>query len=351
MKIGIVSFGAYVPRYRIKAAEIAQVWRKDVKEIVGSLRVAEKSVPDFDEDTITMGVAAAENALEKNKITRTNIGAVYVGSESHPYAVKPSSVTVAEALGMGGQYFAADLQFACKAGTAALQIVSALLAAKKIEYGLALGADAAQGRPGDALEYTAAAGAAAFILGRNPEEIILEIKDYLSVSSDTPDFWRGKHEKYPSHAERFTGEPAYFKHVVQAARTMMKKKRLKPVDFKRVVFHMPNGKFPRLAAKILGFSEKQIQDSLIVEEIGNTYAASSLLGLARTLEKSKPGEKILLVSYGSGSGSDVFLFEVTQNIKKLNKAGNRVGDSLEDQLKRKSYLTYGEYARRVGKIS
>ena len=113
--IGIVSYGSYIPKFRIKVEEIARVWGEDAKKIKGGLGVHEKSVPDVDEDTATIAVEAAREAIKRSKINPGDIGAVFVGSESHPYAVKPTATIVGEALGVGNEYYAADLEFACKA--------------------------------------------------------------------------------------------------------------------------------------------------------------------------------------------------------------------------------------------
>src|SRR3989338_9939028 len=151
--VGIVGYGAYVPRFRITVEEIARVWGRNPSDIKDGLMVFEKSVPDTDEDTITISVEAAKNALARAKINPLDIGAVYIGSESHPYAVKPSGTVVGDALGLSNHLMVADFEFACKAGTAAMQVCYALVKAGMIKYGMAIGADTSQGRPGDALEY------------------------------------------------------------------------------------------------------------------------------------------------------------------------------------------------------
>src|SRR3990167_6986590 len=186
-KVGIVGYGAYIPRFRIKVEEIAKVWNGDAAAIREGLMVDEKSVPDEDEDTVTISVEAARNALARAGISGSDIGAVYIGSESHPYAVKPSGTIVAEAIGATPDVMVADFEFACKAGTAAMQVCYAMVKAGMINYGLAIGADTSQGRPGDALEYSAAAGGAAFVIGRDP---LAEIESTYSFTTDTPDFWR-----------------------------------------------------------------------------------------------------------------------------------------------------------------
>ncbi|OYT35425.1 hydroxymethylglutaryl-CoA synthase, partial [Archaeoglobales archaeon ex4484_92] len=204
--IGIISYGSYIPRYRISVDEIARVWGEDANTIKNGLGVIEKSVPDLDEDAATIAVEAAREAIKRVNIDARDIGAIFVGSESHPYAVKPTSTIVGEALGVGNSYFTADLEFACKAGTAGIQICYAMVKADMVKYGLAIGTDTSQARPGDALEYSASAGGAAFIIGRDP---IAEIEATYSFTTDTPDFWRRDLQPYPSHGGRFTGIPAY----------------------------------------------------------------------------------------------------------------------------------------------
>ena len=304
MAIGITGYGAYIPRYRIKTEEIARVWGKDGTEIAEGIGVVSKAVADSDEDTVTISIEAARNALARAGIDPALVGALFVGSESHPYAVKPSGTIVAEALGLSQSLFLADYEFACKAGTAAMQTCYAFAKAGEIKYGIAIGADTAQGQPGDALEYTAASGGAAFVIGDKP---VAEIEGTYSFTTDTTDFWRRDNKKYPSHGHRFTGEPAYFDHVIKCSQALMNKAKIATDDIDHVAFHTPNGKFPMRAGKILGFSEKQMQSNLLVSKIGNTYSAASMLVLSDILDKAKAGERILLTSFGSGAGSDSFL--------------------------------------------
>ena len=340
--LGIVSYGAYIPKFRIKPSQIAQTWGKDKLEIEKSLGVFEKAVASYDEDAITLAIEAANNALINGRIDPTKVGGITIGSESHPYAVKPSSTTVGEILGMGTDYLAVDLEFACKAGTAGIQLLSGLVSQSKTKYVLAIGSDVAQSRPADVLEYTASSAAAAFILGKT--NVIADIIDFTSYSSDTPDFWRKDTEKFPSHAGRFTGSPAYFAHVLGASEAMLKIAKMKPQDFDYAIFHMPNAKFPKEAAKKLGFSEKQIAAGFVVEQIGNPYSASSMVGLAAVLDIAKPGEKIFMCSYGSGAGSDAFVFEVTAAIKAFQKRNN---NTVAKQIKDKEYIDYSLIAKNI----
>lgn len=340
--VGIVSYGTYVPKYRIKVEEIARIWGENADVIKRGLGIEQKSVPSWDEDTATIAVESAREALKRVKIDPKKIGAVFVGSESHPYAVKPTGTIVAEALGIGNDYFCADLEFACKAGTAGMQICYAMVKAGMIEYGIAIGADTSQSRPGDPLEYTASAGGACFVIGR---DCIAEIEGTCSFASDTPDFWRREGMPYPSHGGRFTGQPAYFRHIIEATKGLLERLGLKPSDFAYAVFHQPNAKFPMRVAQILGFTKEQVKQGLVVPYIGNTYSGSSLIGLASVLDVAKPGDRILLTSFGSGAGSDAFSFVVTDKIEDFER-----NPTVFEKIRECEYIDYGLYVKFRKKI-
>jgi len=345
MDIGIVSYGTYIPRYRITPAEIGRIWGTDGEAMGKGLLIHMKSVPSPDEDVITMSTEAARNMMSRCNIDPADIGAMYVGSESHPYAVKPTGTIVAEAIYATPNMTAADLEFACKAGTAGIQMCMGLVGSKMIRYGVAIGADTSQGAPGDALEYSASAGAAAYLIGS--EKVIAEINKTLSYTTDTPDFWRREGSPYPSHGGRFTGEPAYFKHIGSAARMMMSEMQTKPSDYQYAVFHQPNGKFPTRIAKELGFEDVQIKDGLLTPYIGNTYSGAVPLGLAAVLDVAKPDDRILVVAYGSGAGSDAFDISVTDEIEQYNRSA---APTVAEKMRNTVQLDYGTYAKFKGKI-
>jgi hydroxymethylglutaryl-CoA synthase len=342
---GIVSYGAYIPVYRIKTAEIARVWGEETDRIEKGLGILEKAVGGVDEDTATIAVEAARNAIARGKIDPKKLGALYVGSESHPYAVKPTGTIVAEALGATPNLTSADLEFACKAGTAGLQIVLAMVDSRMIEYGMAIGADTAQGRPGDALEYSAASGGAAFIAGPDNESLA-KVEGTFSYTTDTPDFWRRQLADYPSHGGRFTGKPAYFKHVISATQGLLQKMGTKLTDYDYVVFHQPNGKFPLEAAKKLGIPPEKLKTGLLTPIVGNTYSGASPLGLTAVLDEAKPGAKILLTSFGSGAGSDSFSMTVTDRIESMRNGA----PSTKDYIENKRYIDYATYIKYRRKI-
>ncbi len=344
---GIVGYGACVPEFRIKPSEIARVWGEEPDRIVKGLGLTEKAVPDIDEDAGTLAVEASRNALQMSGIDAQRLGAVYVGSESHPYAVKPTAAMVAEAIGATPDLTAADLEFACKAGTAGMQICMGMCGSNMIEYGLAVGTDTAQGKPGDALEYSAGAGAAAMLIGRQKGEWLAELEATFSFTTDTPDFWRRQHAEFPSHGGRFTGTPAYFRHVLGATQGLFEKCAMTAADFDYFVFHQPNGKFPLEAAKKMGIDVAKVMPGLMTPVIGNTYSASSMIGLCAVLDIAKPGQRILVTSFGSGAGSDSFSIKVTD---KLEAARKRATHPLAWYVGRKKYLDYGLYVKHRRKL-
>lgn len=341
-QVGIVGYGSYVPRYRLPGAEISRVWT----EGNSASPVKEKAVPGLDEDTATMSIEAARNALARAAIDPSQIAAVWVGSESHPYAVKPTGTIVAEAIGAVPAVLAADWQFACKAGTEAMQAGIGFVGSGMARYVLSIGMDTAQGRPGDALEYTAGAGGAAYILGEAGDSLAI-IQRTLSYVSDTTDFWRRPSTHYPSHAERFSGDPGYFGHVIPAGMQMMDRMGTRASDYDFVVVHQPNPKFPMRAMEEMGFAPEQWRTGLLVSEIGNTYAGSAMIGLTAVLDSAQPGQRVLVVSYGSGAGSDAFDLLITDRIVDARKRA----PATRDYIARRTPIDYAQYVRMRRKLA
>jgi hydroxymethylglutaryl-CoA synthase len=339
--VGVTGYGVYIPRYRLPGSEIARIWADGKGGVV-----KEKAVAGLDEDVVTMSIEAARNALARAGLPGSALRAVWVGSESHPYAVKPSSTLVAEAIGAVPHIQAADWEFACKAGTEAMVASMGLVGSGMARYALAIGTDTAQGRPGDALEYTAGSGGAAFIIG--PAEDSLAVIDAAySYVTDTPDFWRRAEQKYPEHGQRFTGDPAYFKHITSAGKSLMDATHTTAADYQYAVFHQPNPRFPQRAGSILGFKPEQLSTGLLAPVIGNTYAGAALIGLTAVLDVASPGDRILMVSYGSGAGSDAFSLQVTDAILERRDRAPKTAD----YIARRTQIDYATYVRFRGKIA
>ena len=303
---GIVGYGVYTSRFRIKEGGI------------------ERSVPFTDEDAVTASVEAGKLALIHAGVDSAWVGKVYVGSESNPYAVKPIASKVAQVLKLGEEdgdvqgVDAVDTEFACKAASSMFKDAAALVNYPKLgmKYTMVIGADNSQaaprGCPGGELDLFVGYGGAAYIFGK--QDVIAEFEGWYSCTSDTPDFWRRDGQQFPMHGGRFTGDPAYFKHVRKASSKLMDKLGLKASDIDYFVAHQPNPQFPVKVAKELGFKPEQYEVSLQVNKFGNTYSGCSPVGLAAVLDVAKPEERVLITSYGSGAGSDSYLFRTTDQI-------------------------------------
>ncbi|HXF61417.1 MAG TPA: hydroxymethylglutaryl-CoA synthase, partial [Caldilineaceae bacterium] len=178
-------------------------------------------------------------------------------------------------------------------------------------------------------------------------EAVAVIQRSLSYVSDTTDFWRRPATHYPSHAERFSGDPGYFGHIMPAAEQMMAEMGSRPEDYDYVVFHQPNRKFPMRAMAELGFKAEQWEAGLLVNEIGNTYAGSAMIGLAAVLDVAKPDQRILMVSYGSGAGADAFDLLITPRLVEVQAAAPTV----RDYIRRRELIDYGLYVRMRRKLA
>ena len=303
---GIVGYGAYSSRFRIKEGGL------------------ERAVPFIDEDAVTAAVEAGKLALIHSALDSTLVGKVYVGSESNPYAVKPIASKEAQVLRLGEEdgdvqsVDAVDTEFACKAASSMFKDACALVSYPRsgIKYAMVIGADNSQaaprGCPGGELDLFVGYGGAAFLFGK--QDVIAEVEAWYSCTSDTPDFWRRDGEVYPMHGGRFTGDPAYHKHVRKAASKLMERCSLKASDLQYFVPHQPNPNFPVRTAKELGFKEEQYLPAMQITKFGNTYSGASLVGLAAVLDIAKPDEQILVTSYGSGAGSDAYLLRTTSQL-------------------------------------
>ncbi len=335
---GIVGYGVYSSKFRIKEGMI------------------ERSVPFLDEDAITAAVEAGKMALVHSGVDHRSVGKVYVGSESNPYAVKPIASKVAQVLKLGEEcqaegvqcIDAVDTEFACKAATSMFKDAASLVYYPDSEESLAMviGTDNSQsaprGEPGGELDLFVGYGGCAFIFGKH--DVIALFEGWSSITSDTPDFWRRDTQSYPSHGGRFTGEPAYFKHVTKAVEKLMEKLGLDLRDVNYFVAHQPNAAFPTRVARSLGFKEEQFLPGLQVAKFGNTYSGCSPIGLASVLDIAKPDERILVASYGSGAGSDAYSFITTSQITDKK---DRQKFSIRYQAENRfvEYIDYATYRR------
>ncbi|MGE5556324.1 MAG: hydroxymethylglutaryl-CoA synthase [Methanocella sp.] len=333
---GIVGYGVYTSRFRYKE----ESW--------------EHAVPFLDEDSVTAAVEAGKQALIHSALDSQLIGKVYAGSESNPYAVKPIAAKVAQVLKLGKEegdvqsVDAIDTEFACKAGSSMFKDACALVSYPRsnINYAMVIGTDNSQaaprGCPGGELDQFVGYGAAAYIFGK--QDVIAEVEGWYSCTSDTPDFWRRDGEPHPMHGGRFTGDPAYHKHVRKAASKLMEQCNLKASDLNYFVPHQPNPSFPVRIAKDLGFKEEQFMPAIQMTKFGNTYSGASLIGLAAILDIAKPDERILVTSYGSGAGSDAYIIRTTSQILDKRKR-QKVNNKFLAENPFVEYVDYSTYRR------
>jgi len=334
---GIVGYGFYSSRFRIKEGGI------------------ERAVPFIDEDSVTAAIESGKLALIHSGVCSSLVGKIYVGSESNPYAVKPIASKVAQVLKLGEEdeddvqgVDAIDTEFACKAATSVFKDAASLVNYPKssIQNAMVIGTDNSQAAPRDCpggeLDLFVGYGAAAFVFGK--QDLIAEIEGWYSCTSDTPDFWRRDGEPFPSHGGRFTGDPAYFKHIRKAAKKLMERLNLQATDINYFVAHQPNAQFPVRIAKELGFKEEQYLPSLQVVKFGNTYSGASPLGLAAVLDIAKPNERILIVSYGSGAGSDAYSLVTTSQILEKRER-QRLTVKYQAENPYLEYVDYNTYRR------
>jgi len=341
-KAGIIGYGACIPFYRIRVADVAKARKEDPIQTVKSTMYEEKAVPSFDQDSACMGVDAARDAVHYAGIDSRDIGAVYFGSESKPYAVKPSAITIAEALAATPKVKAYDIESACKAATSSIPDAIAVTDDPRfdINYAIVVGSDNSQAAENDALDPMSGAAAASVLIGNT--DVIASLEAYSPYTTDTPDFWRNEGDIYPQHGGRFTGEPAYFQHVIGACDALMNDTGLHPDDFDHVVFHQPTGRFPFTVAKRLGFDTEKLKYGFVAKYVGNSYSASGMLGLCNILDHAGDNERILLAQFGSGAGVDAFSLMTEEPI--LEKRGR--SHTVESQLAHKSYVDYHTYRHR-----
>ncbi|MFA4837767.1 MAG: 3-oxoacyl-[acyl-carrier-protein] synthase III C-terminal domain-containing protein [Dehalococcoidia bacterium] len=319
---GIVSYGVYVPWYRLGPG--SNGWTAS----------GERSVANFDEDSITMAVAAARNCL--GPTSRDGIGALYFASTTAPYREKSNASVVAVASDLPSDIFITDFANTLRAGTNALKAAIDAARGSSAKQILVTASDLRVAQPRSEWESVFGDGAAAFLIGDT--NVIAEVEDCCSISHEMLDVWKEENDKFTrSWEDRFIAEEGYLKLLPQAVSTLMKKHNLKPKDFTKAVFYAPDLRRHREMVKKLGFAEAQVQDPLL-NSVGNTGTASAMIALAAALEQAKAGDRILMANYGDGA--DAFIFRVTREIETARKPRHGIKDYLTSKKLLPSYETY-----------
>ena len=320
---GIVSYGVYIPLWRLLRSAISAGLK------------GEKAIAGFDEDSITMGVAAAIDCF--NNIERESIDGFIFASTTSPYLEKQSASILAKALDLRRDIFTADALACLRGGTIAMRIALDMVKSGSARRVLVTAADCRLGAPDSSFEQDSGDGGAALVFG-NSTEAVATVVGSCSISNELMDVWRLPGEAFVNTEEdRFIEEEGYLKIVEEAVSGLMRKHSLTSKDFAKAVFCAPNQRCYRAIAMRLGFNSDQMQDPLF-ESVGNTGTAHPLIGLVAALEEAKPGDRILLASYGDGS--DAFILEATKHVTGKRSRGimsyvqsKRVVDNYQRYLK------------------
>ncbi|HEY7709002.1 MAG TPA: OB-fold domain-containing protein [Candidatus Entotheonella sp.] len=304
---GISAFGAYVPWLRLSRQAIAQYWG-------GRGAPGEKAMANFDEDSITMGVAAGIDAL--GALARDTIDGVYFATTTAPYKEKQSAQVIATALDLRRDVYTADFTDTLRAGTIALKAALDAVGSKSMRHVLVVVADARPAVPKSADEQIFGDGAAALVISGTG--LAAKALGNVSIQDEITDVWRTDNDAFPQQWEaRFIISEGYLKVTHESVTTLLQRLKLSPGDFSKLALYGPDPRSHAGAAQGLGLDVKtQLQDGLF-NTVGNTGAAFAPMLLVGALEEAKTGQKLLLVTYGNGA--DAFAFEVTNNIAKARK--------------------------------
>jgi 3-hydroxy-3-methylglutaryl CoA synthase len=327
--VGIVSYGAYVPIYRLSRDELVRVWG-------GGYRKGEKAIANCDEDSITMSVEAVLNCL--NGVDRQSIDGLYFASMASPYRVKRAATIIAAAADLRQDIFTADFTNSFGAGASALRAAIDAVASGSAKKVIVVASDCQITPPNSNFESMYGDGAAALLIGNKDTAVTFEAKH--SISSDFLDIWRKERgDPYVrTWEDRFVIDNGYMVYLRDAIVNLLKTTGLTVKDINKFAFYGPDPRSHANMARSLGLDKNQIQDPMF-DTLGNTGVAFFMMILVAALEKAKEGEKILAASYGDGA--DVFLLKTTDQIKKV---GSKKG--IEHHLASKMILpNYGTYLR------
>jgi len=311
--VGIVSYGCYVPRYRLNRKLIFKSVGWLDPSIAAHMR-GEKAVANFDEDSITLAAAACSKAMEP--FERSKIEGLFFSSTSLPYKERLNAAIISAALGLSDNIRTADFTGGLKAGTTAVLSGLEAVAAGSLDLAIACASDCRLGKPATAEEMIFGDAAAAVVIGR--EKVVAEYKGFHSLTHDFVDHYRGEFAKFDRKWEdRWIRDVGLIPMIIDAVTGLMKKYGLNISDFSKVIYDCPDLGSRKQINKKLGITAEAEQQNFQME-IGHSGAAQSLIMLVSALDTSKPGDKILVVSFGSGC--DALYLEVTDEIDKQPKA-------------------------------
>jgi 3-hydroxy-3-methylglutaryl CoA synthase len=301
--IGITSYGAYVPRTRLPLALLSG---RPAKE--GG---PEKAVAWNDEDCVTMAVAAGVHCL--SGFERAQVDALYFASTTWAFGEKQAAALCARALDLRRDAQTADFSGSLRAGTTALRAAFDAVRAGSARCVLVLASDARLAAPGSALEAGLGDGAAAFLVADGDAIATLEASH--AVADEIVDVWRSQGDPFVhTWEDRFVVQEGYTPRLVEAVGGLLERTGAEIGDFARVALYAPDARSHAGAARELGVAAAALVDPLF-GRLGNAGVAFAPILLASALEHAKPGERLLVASYGDGA--EALEFRATDPIEKL----------------------------------
>ena len=327
--VGVTSYGIYVPWYRLS--------RKAISIALGALSAGalpgNKAVANYDEDSLSMAVAAGTDCLKGSE--RGKIEGMLFATTTAPYIERESAAIITTALDLRADIRTADFTDSLKSGTGAILFAGDSIKAGGVANVLVCGSDCRLGKPGTSEEMVFGDGAAAILLGN--DGVIATLEGSYSLAYDFPDYRRAQCDKFVRTAEaRFIREEGYTKIIPEVVSGLLRKYSLEATAFTKIAYPCLNVREYAAIGKKLGFQPAQLQAPLL-DEIGETGAASPFILLAAMLEESKPGDNILIASYGNGA--DALFFKVTKDILKVKDRG-RLKKYIKIQQQLNSYEKY-----------
>lgn len=303
--LGIVSYGAYIPIYRLSREAIGAMWSKGVAK-------GEKAVANADEDSITMAVEAVLDCL--HDMDRHTVDGLYFATDSPPYVEKQSASIIRAAADLREDMLTFDISHSLRGGGSALKAALDSVKAGPGRRVMVAAADRRIPPPNSELELQFGDGAAAFLIGDT--DVAAELEGSYHISSEFVDIWRKPQDTYVmSWEDRFVRDEGYSKMIPRAARGLLKNVGLTPKDIAKAAFYGPDARNHTSIGTAIGLDPKtQIQPPLL-DSVGNTGTALAPMIFVSALEEAKPGDRILFATYGDGA--DAFLFKVTEQIEKV----------------------------------
>jgi len=330
---GIVSYGAYIPYYRMPRSVMNAAWGR------GGGR-GERAVAGYDEDAISMSVSAGIDCL-KDTDPKT-VDAVFMATTTPPFIERQNSNIVSNALDFRRDVRNADFGNCLRAGGSALLAAVDAVNSGSLESVLVTVADMRLGECGGEFEQASGDGAAAFLVGN--DGVAVEIEGRYGFSDDLSDYWRNTGDTFVSSWEdRFGRDAGYNVTPREVVKSLLEKLNLTPKDISKACIYGANARAQGSLARAMGFAPEQVQEPLL-DTLGNAGAALAPMILVSALEDAKPGDRVLMVSWGNGC--DATVFKATEQIEKIKDRR-----AIKRHLAIKGTLdNYGKYMRWRGLV-